>query len=113
MFRLVCGELLSKGRKWVVTCRITARRWIPGLENSVAWCVCVVKLTDCLGLTVLSSLVLAVLLLIGGSEKDLGPVVEVENTVRLFCAGCGRNLSRESNVNYMDVGIIILLVVEA
>jgi hypothetical protein len=40
---------------------------------------------DCLGLTVLSSMVLAVLL-------TIGPIVEVENTVRLLCTGCGRNL---------------------
>jgi len=40
---------------------------------------------DCLSLTVLSSMVLAVLLMIG-------PVVVVENTVRLLCTGCGRNL---------------------
>jgi hypothetical protein len=45
---------------------------------------------DCLGLTVLSSMVLAVLLIIGG-EQNPGPVVEVENTVRLLCTGCGRN----------------------
>ena len=47
---------------------------------------------DCLGLTVLSSMVLAVLLIIGGVEQNPGPAVEVENTVRLLCAGCGRNL---------------------
>jgi len=47
---------------------------------------------DCLGLTVLSSMVLAVLLVIGGVEQNPGPVVEVDNTVRLLCTGCGRNL---------------------
>jgi len=47
---------------------------------------------DCLGLTVLSSMVLAVLLVIGGVEQNPGPTVEVENTVRLLCTGCGRNL---------------------
>jgi len=36
---------------------------------------------DYLGLTVLSSMVLAVLLVIGGVEHNPGPVVEVENTV--------------------------------
>jgi hypothetical protein len=39
---------------------------------------------DCSGLTVLSSMVLAVLLVIGGAEQNPGPVVEVENTVRLL-----------------------------
>jgi len=48
---------------------------------------------DCLGLTVLSSMVLAVLLVIGGVEQNPGPVVEVENTVRLSCTGCNRNLT--------------------
>jgi len=47
---------------------------------------------DCLGLTVLSSMVLAVLLMIGGVEQNPGPVVEVENTVRRLCTGRGRNL---------------------
>ena len=50
------------------------------------------KTGDCLGLTVLSSKVLAVLLIIGGVEQNPGPVLEVENTVRLLCTGCGRNL---------------------
>jgi len=47
---------------------------------------------DCLGLTVLSFMVLAVLLIIGGVEQNPGPVLEVENTVRLLCTGSGRNL---------------------
>jgi len=37
-------------------------------------------------------MVLAVLLVIGGVEQNPGPVVEAENTVRLLCTGCGRNL---------------------
>ena len=41
---------------------------------------------DCLGLTVLSFMVLTVLLIIPG------PVLEVENTMRLLCTGCSRNL---------------------
>jgi hypothetical protein len=47
---------------------------------------------DCLGLTVLSFMVLAVLLIIGGVEQNSGPVLEVLNTVRLLCSGCSRNL---------------------
>jgi len=50
------------------------------------------KTGEYLGLTVLSSVVLAMLLIIGGVEQNPGPVVEVENTVRLLCTGCGRNL---------------------
>ena len=33
-FGRVCGELLSKGRQWVVTWRTTGREWAPGLGNS-------------------------------------------------------------------------------
>jgi hypothetical protein len=41
---------------------------------------------DCLGLTVLSSMVLAVLLIIVGVEQNPGSVMEEENTVQLLCA---------------------------
>ena len=37
----------------------------------------------CLGLTVLSSTLLAVLLIIGGIEQNPGPVVKMVNTVQL------------------------------
>jgi len=47
---------------------------------------------DCLVLTLLISMVLAVLLVIGGFEQNPRPVVKVENTVRLVCTRCGRNL---------------------
>jgi len=47
---------------------------------------------DCLVLTELTSMVSAMLLVIGGVEQNPGPVVEVENTVQLLCNGCGRNL---------------------
>ena len=53
---------------------------------------------DCLGLTVLSSMILAVLLMICGIEQNPVPAVEVENTVRLLCTGCGRNLN--SGIQY-------------
>ena len=43
------------------------------------------KTGDYLGLTELSSVVLAVLLIIGGVEQNPAPVVEVENTVRHLC----------------------------
>ena len=46
---------------------------------------------DCLGLTVLISVVLVVLLMIGGIEKNLCPIVEVENTVRLLYTRYGKN----------------------
>ena len=46
---------------------------------------------DCLVLTVLCSIVLAVLIMTGGTEHNPGPVVVVENTVRLLCTEGGRN----------------------
>ena len=49
-------------------------------------------IADCLVLTVLSFVVLAVLLIIGGVEHNPGPVLEVEITGRLLCTGCCRNL---------------------
>lgn len=48
---------------------------------------------DRLGLPLLR--VLVVLLIIGGIEPNPGPVVEVENYVRLTCTGCGSNLKSE------------------
>jgi len=50
------------------------------------------KTGDCLKLTVLSAMVLAALLITGGTEQNPGPVVEGENTLRLLSTTCGRNL---------------------
>ena len=47
---------------------------------------------DCLGLTVLSSMVFGVLLMISRIEQHPGPVVEVEKILRMLRTGCGRNL---------------------
>jgi hypothetical protein len=47
---------------------------------------------DCLGLTVLSSMILAVLLMISGNEQNSGPVVKGENIVQLLHTGCSGNL---------------------
>jgi hypothetical protein len=47
---------------------------------------------DCWGLTVLSSMILAVLLMISGTEQNSGHVVEGENTVQLLHKGCSTNL---------------------
>jgi hypothetical protein len=60
-----------------------------------------------LGLTVLNWIVLAVLLVVGGVEQNPGPGVERKNAIQLVCTGCSRNLSRESSVNSVEVGIII------
>ena len=50
------------------------------------------KTGNSLGSTMISFLMLAVLLLIGGIEQNPGPVAESENTVRLLCSGCARKL---------------------
>ena len=47
---------------------------------------------DCLELTVLCSMILAVLLIVGGTEQNTGPVVEVGNSVQLLCTGTDRNI---------------------
>jgi hypothetical protein len=88
VFRRASCELPSKGRQWVVTWRITARvgAWAGRyLWRGVSRCGDANgKNGECLVLTVLSSTVLAVLLIIGGVEQNPGPAVEVENTVRLL-----------------------------
>ena len=100
MFRRVCCELLSKGREWVATWRTTTRGLVPGLGDSrgVAWRGVARRgdangaTGDWLGLAVLSSMVLVVLLIIGGVEQNPGPAVDAENAVRLLCTGNRRNL---------------------
>jgi hypothetical protein len=46
----------------------------------------------CLDFNILSLLILAVFLVIGGIKQNPGPAAELENTVRILCSGCGRNL---------------------
>ena len=48
--------------------------------------------SKCLGLTLLSSLTIAVLLIIGGIEQNPGPSGEMDTTARDVCTGCGRHL---------------------
>ena len=50
------------------------------------------KTGEYLGLMVLSPVVLAMLLIIVGVEKNPGPFVEMENTMRILCTVCARNL---------------------
>jgi hypothetical protein len=78
MFRRASCELLRKGRRWVVTWRITAREWMPGLGDSRGVSTRGDpngRTGDCLGITVLSSMLSAVLLIIGVVEQNSGPVV--------------------------------------
>jgi hypothetical protein len=92
--------VLCKGREWVATWRTTALGLVRGLGDSrgVAWRGVSRRgdaygtAGDFLGLTVLRSMVLAVVLVIGVVEQNPGSVLEVENTVRLLCTGCGKNL---------------------
>jgi len=60
---------------------------------------------NCLGMAVLSSMVLAVCLIIGGVEKNPGPVVEVDS----YVLGAAGIWSQDFNVNYVDVGTIIVV----
>ena len=53
---------------------------------------------ECLGLTVISSMTSSVLLMIGGIEQNPGPVVVVENNVRISCAWWSMNL--KSGIQY-------------
>ena len=46
----------------------------------------------CLGTMILSAMTLAVLLVIGGVEKNLGPGVEAEKIMQVLCSRCDRNL---------------------
>jgi hypothetical protein len=55
------------------------------------------------GTTILCAAVLATLLMIGGVEQNPGPE---SNLVQILCSACGRNLSRELNVNRVASGII-------
>ena len=48
--------------------------------------------SKCLGLTLLSYLTIAVLLIIGGIEQNPGPTGEMDATARDVCTGCGRHL---------------------
>ena len=48
--------------------------------------------SKCLGLTLLSSLIIAVLLIIGGIEQNPGPSGEMDSTASDICTGCGRHL---------------------
>lgn len=48
--------------------------------------------SKCLGLTLLSSMILAILLIIGGIEQNPGPSGEMDTTASDICTGCGRHL---------------------
>ena len=45
-----------------------------------------------LGTMILCAKTLAVLLVIGGVEKNPGPGVEAEKIMQVLCSGCDRNL---------------------
>ena len=58
-----------------------------------------------LGLTMLSSLILALLLIIGGIEKILGRLWK-QNTVRVLCTRCGKNL--KSGIKCEQCEVVLL-----
>jgi hypothetical protein len=82
-------KLLSMGLTW----KITGRAWVPerrGLHGRTAqgngWVIFY------LGTTILCATTSAVLLVIGGVEKNPGPGVEAEKILQVVCSGCDRNL---------------------
>jgi hypothetical protein len=52
----------------------------------------------------------AVILVIGGVEKNPGPGVEAENIVQVVCSGCDRNLKPELHVTRVDAGSVTAVV---
>ena len=50
------------------------------------------RVTFCLGTVILCATTLAVLLVIGGVEKNPGPGVEAEKIMQNLCSGCDRIL---------------------
>jgi len=54
---------------------------------------------------------LAVILVIGGVEKNPGPGVEAENIVQVVCSGCDRNLKPELHVTCVDAGSVTAVVI--
>ena len=103
--RRVCSEFLSRvdngllpGEKYLARVGTWAGRfsWRGDANRTTS---------GCLVLTLLASMILAVLLMIGGIEQNPGPVLEVENTV-LGAAGIS---SWESNANCVDVGIVVVV----
>ena len=50
------------------------------------------RMAFCLGTVILCATTLAVLLVIGGVEKNPGPGVDAENIMQVVCSGCERNL---------------------
>jgi hypothetical protein len=53
----------------------------------------------CLGNMILCATTSAVLLVIGGAEKNPGPGVEVEKILKVLCSGCDRNLNSVTQCN--------------
>jgi len=87
-FRRVCGDLLSKCRQWVLTWRNTGREWVPGLGDSRG----LLRRGDANAIDGAKYNGFSCFTNDCGIEQNPGPVVEVENTVRLLCTGCGKNL---------------------
>ena len=57
--------------------------WCTAQENG--------RVAFCLGTMILSATTLAVLLIIGGVEKNPEPGVETEKIMQVLCSGCDRN----------------------
>jgi len=64
----------------------------------------------CLGTIILCATTLAVLLVIGGVEKNPGPGVQVEKIMQVLCSRCDRISNQELNVTRVDAGSITAVV---
>jgi hypothetical protein len=66
------------------TSRATKTTWRTSQVNG--------RVISCLGTMILCATTLAVLLVIGGVEKNPGPGLEAEKILQVLCSGCDRNL---------------------
>ena len=64
-----------------------------GYKDLMAYCTGKGMMTFCLETMILCATALAVLLVIGGVEKNPGPGVEAEKIKQGLCSGCDRNLT--------------------
>jgi hypothetical protein len=53
-------------------------------------------------MTMLSSVVSAVLLMIGGAEQNPGPAAVGKVDMQVVCTGCGRNLGHAGGMYWMQ-----------
>jgi hypothetical protein len=57
------------------------------------------RVISCLGTMILCATTLAVVLVIGGVEKNSGPGVEAEKILQFLCSGCDKNFTAGTQYN--------------